>query len=100
MCSGCRSCAICIIHTDLLLLADKLPLCTTTSEYRADEEDEISLPKGVDVQVVKKSITGWWTVKYKGKLGLFPASFLVEKGAESDITRENLKGQRKLVPRK
>ena len=77
-----------------------LPMFTTTSEYQAEEEDEISVPKGVDVQVVKKSITGWWTVKYEGKLGLFPASFLAEKGAESATSRGSLKGQRKLVPRK
>ena len=83
-----------------LLLAGKLPVYTTTSDYHADEDDEISLPKGVDVQIAKKSITGWWTVKFQGKLGLFPASYLTEQGVDSGISRGSLKGQRKLVPRK
>ena len=82
------------------LLAGKLPMYTTSSAYNADEDDEISIPKGVDVHVVKKSITGWWTVKFEGKVGLFPASFLTEQGVDSSVSRESLKGQRRLVPRK
>ena len=85
---------------DLSLLAGKLPVYTTSLDYQADEDDEISVPKGVEVQVVKKSITGWWTVKFQGKLGLFPASYLTEQGVDSSVSRGSLKGQRKLVPRK
>lgn len=82
------------------LLAGKLPVYTTSSAYNADEDDEISVPKGVDVHVVKKSITGWWTVKFEGKVGLFPASFLTEQGVDNSVSRGSLKGQRRLVPRK
>ena len=35
----------------------------TTQNYTAKDEDEISLPSGVTVQVVEKSFSGWWKVK-------------------------------------
>jgi uncharacterized protein YgiM (DUF1202 family) len=78
----------------------KLPEFVSTAEYTATESDEVSVPLGSAVQVVKKSITGWWTVKYEGKLGLFPAIYLREKNAEVKTTRESFHNQRKLVPRK
>ena len=36
----------------------------TTQNYTAKDEDEISLPSGVKVEVVEKSLHGWWRVKY------------------------------------
>ena len=35
-----------------------------TESYIAQESDEITLQQGWVVEVVKKSIEGWWTVKY------------------------------------
>lgn len=35
----------------------------TTQNYTAQEEDEVSLPKGVTVEVVEKALSGWWKVK-------------------------------------
>ena len=29
--------------------------------YKAKEEDELSFPVGVTLQIVKKSFDGWWT---------------------------------------
>lgn len=48
----------------------------TIGEYKAEEEDEISFPEGVEVEVVTKSLIGWWLVRYDGKEGVAPATFL------------------------
>ena len=49
---------------------------TTVDAYTAEEEDELSFPKGVMVDVLQKSLDGWWLVKHKGRTGLTPATFL------------------------
>ncbi len=48
----------------------------TVDNYRAEEEDEISFKKGVVVDVLKKSLNGWWVVKLDSIMGLAPATFL------------------------
>ena len=45
-------------------------------DYEAEEEDEISFPKGIVVDVMQKRLDGWWFVKYEDKTGLAPATFL------------------------
>lgn len=35
----------------------------TKAEYMAQLEDEVSFPKHVMVDVIEKSITGWWTIR-------------------------------------
>ena len=35
-----------------------------TESYIAQESDEISLPQGTIVDVLKKSVEGWWTIRY------------------------------------
>ena len=45
--------------------------------YEAEEADEVGLRRGEEVEVMQKSIDGWWTVKLaSGKVGLAPATFL------------------------
>lgn len=34
-----------------------------TESYIAQESDEISLPQGTVVDVMKKSVEGWWTIR-------------------------------------
>lgn len=51
----------------------------TVEEYTAEEEDELSFPKGVVVDVLQKSLDGWWLIKYDGVAALAPATFLVKK---------------------
>ena len=36
----------------------------TMQSYVAQEEDEVSLPKGVTVEVVEKALSGWWKIKW------------------------------------
>lgn len=45
-------------------------------DYEAEEEDEISFPKGAIVDVLQKRLDGWWFVKHEDKTGLAPATFL------------------------
>ena len=56
----------------------------TIEMYTAEEEDEISFPKGVTVDVLQKSLDGWWLIKYEGKAALAPATFLVKKETSSE----------------
>ena len=50
----------------------------------AEEDDELSFPKGVTVQVLQKSLDGWWLIKHDGKAALAPATFLVKKEKDSE----------------
>ncbi|XP_070211989.1 SH3 and PX domain-containing protein 2B-like isoform X2 [Littorina saxatilis] len=49
-------------------------ICIET--FTAQNDDEISLEKGVIVEVEEKSMDGWWKVKYQGREGYAPATYL------------------------
>ena len=67
-----------------------LPLClacpppadvekyTTVEPYSAEEQDELSFAAGLAVDVLQKSLDGWWLVKLvaDGTTGLAPATLL------------------------
>lgn len=44
--------------------------------YEAMSEDELTLEKGVLVKVIQKNEDGWWLVRYQGKDGIAPATYL------------------------
>ncbi|CAL9685402.1 unnamed protein product [Knipowitschia caucasica] len=44
--------------------------------YSARDQDEIDLERGMVVEVVQKNLEGWWKIKYQGKEGWAPASYL------------------------
>lgn len=44
--------------------------------FVASSDDEIALEKGVLVEVIQKSMDGWWRVRYQGKEGYAPATYL------------------------
>lgn len=64
----------------------------TVEEYTAEEEDELSFPKGVVVDVLQKSLDGWWLIKYDGIAALAPATFLVKKdgGENSPVSMSDV----------
>jgi hypothetical protein len=41
-------------------------------------EDEISLDKGLWVNVLQKKSDGWWLVQYEKQRGWFPSNYLIE----------------------
>ena len=84
-----------MVHSPTL---GKLPEATVTKEYTAIKSDELSIPINSTVQVVKKCVTGWWTIKYNGRAGLFPAVYLQEKLGDRSVSLQPQ--QRALVPRR
>ena len=45
-------------------------------DYEAEEDDEISFPKGAVIDVMQKRLDGWWFVRFEESTGLAPATFL------------------------
>ena len=52
-------------------------------DYEAEEEDEVSFKRGIVLDVLQKSLDGWWVVKIEKKIGLAPATFLKKVEAQS-----------------
>ncbi|CAI5643025.1 unnamed protein product [Oreochromis niloticus] len=44
--------------------------------YSARDQDEIDLEKGMIVEVIQKNLEGWWKIRYQGREGWAPASYL------------------------
>lgn len=57
----------------------------TVDNYQAEEEDEVSFKRGITVDVLQKSLDGWWVVKIDKLVGLAPATFL--KKVENDLAQ-------------
>ena len=55
--------------------------------YNAEEEDEISFPEGAMMEVLQKSLVGWWLVRYNNTLGLAPATFLQKVESEENAAK-------------
>ncbi|CAF1085400.1 unnamed protein product [Adineta steineri] len=56
-----------------------LSLALVKFRYNAESEDEISLNKGIWVNVLQKKNDGWWLVQYEKQRGWFPSNYLIEK---------------------
>ncbi|XP_021374579.1 SH3 and PX domain-containing protein 2A-like isoform X2 [Mizuhopecten yessoensis] len=57
-----------------------------TEAFSCTNEDEIALELGVIVDVVEKNLDGWWMVRYMGKEGWAPATYLM-KAEKAHIQR-------------
>uniref|UniRef100_A0A8C3A4T0 SH3 and PX domains 2B n=1 Tax=Cyclopterus lumpus TaxID=8103 RepID=A0A8C3A4T0_CYCLU len=44
--------------------------------YSARDQDEIDLERGMVVEVIQKNLEGWWKIRYQGREGWAPASYL------------------------
>ncbi|KAH9509317.1 hypothetical protein Btru_046766 [Bulinus truncatus] len=59
---------------------DQSPLWTAIFDYEAAREDELTLRRGTQVQVlsVDSGDDGWWMGKAEGKVGIFPSNFVAK----------------------
>ncbi|XP_003972204.2 SH3 and PX domain-containing protein 2A isoform X4 [Takifugu rubripes] len=48
----------------------------TLQPYTSQGKDEVTFEKGVIVEVIQKNLEGWWFIRYLGKEGWAPASYL------------------------
>ncbi|XP_006880021.1 PREDICTED: SH3 and PX domain-containing protein 2A isoform X2 [Elephantulus edwardii] len=68
----------------------------TVHSYTSQSKDEIGFEKGVIVEVIQKNLEGWWYIRYLGKEGWAPASYL--KKAKDDLpARKNLAGPVEII---
>uniref|UniRef100_A0A8C6NT89 SH3 and PX domains 2B n=1 Tax=Nothobranchius furzeri TaxID=105023 RepID=A0A8C6NT89_NOTFU len=51
--------------------------------YSARDQDEIDLEKGMIVEVIQKNLEGWWKIRYQGREGWAPASYLKKADIQS-----------------
>lgn len=60
--------------------SDQSPLWTAIFDYEAAREDELTLRRGTQVQVlsVDSGDDGWWMGKAEGKVGIFPSNFVAK----------------------
>lgn len=59
---------------------DQSPLWTAIFDYDAVREDELTLRRGTQVQVLNEDSgdDGWWMGKANGKIGIFPSNFVAK----------------------
>ncbi|XP_030741796.1 SH3 and PX domain-containing protein 2A isoform X2 [Echinops telfairi] len=55
----------------------------TLQPYTSQSKDEIDFEQGVTVEVIRKNLEGWWYIRYLGREGWAPASYL--KKAKDDL---------------
>nr|BAE42425.1 unnamed protein product [Mus musculus] len=55
---------------------------TVIYPYTARDQDEMNLERGAVVEVVQKNLEGWWKIRYQGKEGWAPASYLKKNSGE------------------
>ncbi|XP_052248971.1 SH3 and PX domain-containing protein 2A-like isoform X2 [Dreissena polymorpha] len=61
-----------------------------TSEYRRQEKGEVSLQVGMEVEVVEKTLTGWWFVNVDDEQGWVPSTCLARGDGVKEDTTERL----------
>ncbi|XP_050949061.1 SH3 and PX domain-containing protein 2B isoform X1 [Labeo rohita] len=61
---------------DFSLPAEEEEKYTAIYPYAARDQDEIDLERGMTVEVIQKNLEGWWKIRYQGKEGWAPASYL------------------------
>ncbi|XP_078355751.1 uncharacterized protein LOC144640514 [Oculina patagonica] len=71
--------------------AGKEEIYMTTHSYEAKKEDEISFDIGVNLQVIEKTLDGWWRVIYMNKEGWAPAVYLKRVGVATGNSPTSLR---------
>ncbi|XP_060084602.1 SH3 and PX domain-containing protein 2A-like isoform X2 [Ylistrum balloti] len=73
-------------NTTQRLLPGEEEKFTVTEAFYPSNEDEIALELGTVVDVLEKNLDGWWLVRYLGKEGWAPATYLM-KAEKAHIQR-------------
>ncbi|XP_036052346.1 SH3 and PX domain-containing protein 2B isoform X2 [Onychomys torridus] len=55
---------------------------TVIYPYTARDQDEMNLERGAVVEVTQKNLEGWWKIRFQGKEGWAPASYLKKSSGE------------------
>uniref|UniRef100_A0A671V443 SH3 and PX domain-containing protein 2A n=1 Tax=Sparus aurata TaxID=8175 RepID=A0A671V443_SPAAU len=69
----------------------------TIQPYTSQGKDEVSFEKGVTVEVIQKNLEGWWFIRYLGKEGWAPASYLKKVKEDFSPRKKNLTGPVEII---
>ncbi|XP_066475837.1 SH3 and PX domain-containing protein 2A isoform X5 [Tiliqua scincoides] len=69
----------------------------TIQPYTSQGKDEIGFEKGVTVEVIQKNLEGWWYIRYLGKEGWAPASYLKKVKDDLSSRKKNLTGPVEII---
>ncbi|XP_053524365.1 SH3 and PX domain-containing protein 2A isoform X3 [Artibeus jamaicensis] len=69
----------------------------TVQPYTSQSKDEIGFEKGVTVEVIRKNLEGWWYIRYLGKEGWAPASYLKKAKEDLPARKKNLAGPVEII---
>nr|BAH03834.1 neutrophil cytosolic factor 1 [Sebastes schlegelii] len=73
-------------------------LYVTTTAYKAEQEDEMSLEVGETVAVIHKLLDGWWVIRKGDETGHFPSMYLHKAGKRELYGAERTQLQGKKPP--
>ncbi|XP_037830891.1 SH3 and PX domain-containing protein 2A isoform X3 [Kryptolebias marmoratus] len=69
----------------------------TVQSYSSQGMDEVSFEKGVTVEVIQKNLEGWWYIRYLGKEGWAPASYLKKLREDFSPRKKTLTGPVEII---
>ncbi|GCB78953.1 hypothetical protein scyTo_0021252, partial [Scyliorhinus torazame] len=69
----------------------------TVQPYVNQGKDEIGFEKGVVVEVIQRNLEGWWFIRYQGKEGWAPASYLRKVKDELAVKKKPLTGPVEII---
>ncbi|KAM4583669.1 SH3 and PX domain-containing protein 2A isoform 1-T1 [Odontesthes bonariensis] len=69
----------------------------TIQPYSSQGADEVSFEKGVTVEVIQKNLEGWWYIRYLGKEGWAPASYLKKIKEDFSPRKKTLTGPVEII---
>ncbi|XP_069022918.1 SH3 and PX domain-containing protein 2A isoform X6 [Embiotoca jacksoni] len=69
----------------------------TVQPYASQGKDEVTFEKGVTVEVIQKNLEGWWYIRYLGKEGWAPASYLKKLKDDFSPRKKTLTGPVEII---
>ncbi|XP_062044668.1 SH3 and PX domain-containing protein 2B [Lepus europaeus] len=70
------------VQDEFSLQSEEEEKYTVIYPYTARDQDEMNLDRGAMVEVIQKNLEGWWKIRYQGKEGWAPASYLKKSSGE------------------